>query len=1249
MNNNQTTTVTLNINGKEAEEELSKLKKRAEDLKNTWAKLANEKGIDNKKVREIKKEINETEREIRKMDKSLHDVNNVLNNLESAKPRELQRAMKQLEAALNSSQIQRGSEQWKAYQQQLMRVKTELQNIKAESKETQSWIDRFNDGMNRWQTTIAAAVAAIMGLYQAMLQIRSNAFAKEDAQANLAAITGLDAEDIDWLQKKAVEMATTMDETGLRVRQSSNEIIDAMRLVGANKPELLQDKEGLAAVTKEVLRLSQAATMDLNQATLSLATSLNQFGQGADSAAKYVNALAAGSRFGAADVSNLGKVILRSGVAANMAHIPFEQLVGAAEALAESGLKGERAGTGLKTFLMRLETGAEETRPSVVGLDKALEELAKHAEDAKWMKSKFGMVATNVAVTLAKGADRVKYYTKAVTDTKVAEEQAAIVGATAAAKHAQLSNQLKEIGIDFFNKVGPAILYATRGVANWTRVVIQFLNWASEYKATILVLVGSLAAYNIGLNAVIIKQKLLAFWNGVVLKSFLALKGAMSVSNIFATIGIAAATLIIYLVEMKSKIKEVTLAQKELEDGRRLITEEYAKEEAKIDRLRGMLDKENIARHRKLEIIKELKKLMPDYYAELDKEGHVIRENSKAIKNYLSMKEKQIELKVWEDKHEQLYQKLLQKQLEYRNWIENLNNSTYGTAKKGEQFRKEIQDLKDAIVKVKKEYDKLLNDNNLKIKVEQIDSEETDPLSDSELKKIANLEKQKAQTEAEERKKVLAERYANEEISEREHLEKTLQVDVDMFEKIKGIWKKYLGENTAEYIDAVGDEIKARREMVLKLMEFDNKEKESVEKKTQKEINDIDRLINKYQESTEKLEEDYDRLVAAYLNNQVNDVERYMQAMAFIQKKYAQRWIAEEKEKWAKSRAELNAYMQMFGGSRRNESLNVSSKISDLNIKENSMKNQAALDLEEGVIDEKTYQQQILDIEREFANARKNIWADYYKTIGQMEEKFVSQVSSMLGTIGTLQKANGDLEVARAEKRYDEEIKIAKKKGKDTTKLEEEKEKEINQIKKKYAIKQEKIQIAQALTNVAQSITKTLAEWGWPWGAAFAAMSAAEGAMQVATIRKQTQAQIAGYYDGGYTEGDNYHKAAGIVHQGEFVSNHQAVNNPYLRNVFDLIDQAQKRNTVGSITDEDIALANARRYRGYMNGGYVNPNSISFSPKISVQKDDNYEKLAKAIEMLCDEGIEATVAMTGPKGLVEQNKKYNKLISNKSR
>ena len=269
----------------------------------------------------------------------------------------IQAEMRKLKKEINGMTI--GSEEYVAATRKYRDLQGILAQHKAQlhdiGKEHQSLVSRGVSAFNSLKAGALAAVAAISGIYMKLKDSIEAYSAKEDSQANLKALTGLDDDSISWLTKQAETLSTTMHESGLRVRQSSKEILEAYMLVGSAKPELLSNKEALNAVTVEAMRLAEAAKMDLKAAVDGVTLSLNQYGAGADEAAKYVNVLAAGSKFGAASVESQTASIIKAGVAASTAKVPIEQLVGSIETLAERGIKGETAGTGLKTFFLKLE------------------------------------------------------------------------------------------------------------------------------------------------------------------------------------------------------------------------------------------------------------------------------------------------------------------------------------------------------------------------------------------------------------------------------------------------------------------------------------------------------------------------------------------------------------------------------------------------------------------------------------------------------------------------------------------------------------------------------------------------------------------------------------------------------------------------------------------------------------------------------------------------------------------------------
>lgn len=506
----QVATVEVRVNGEEAKQELKNLETIASGLKKELAD-AYEAG-DTSKIKQVTSELRKTEAQIKTLKKDTTALTEVMNNLDKATPKELRATLTAINRQLNSGHIKRGSAEWKYYQQQAKLVTAELQKIKTEVQETEGWLSRFNNGFAKWGGLLATGAATITGVSMALNTLRNNRDAKESSQAELKALTGLDDSSIQWLTEQAEKLSTTMDESGLRIRQSSDEILQAYMLIGSKKPELLKDKEALNAVTIEAMRLAAAAKIDLKDAVTATTVSLNMYGESADQAARYVNVLAAGSKEGAADVSAQAAAIKNAGVAASGAGVSIEQLQGTIQMLAEKGLEAEPAGTALRKFFLVLQTGPDETNPKVVGLQTALENLNKKSLTAAQIQTMFGEEAYSAATILIDNADKVRQYTEAVTDTNIAMEQAAINSDTNEAKMAQYRNSIKEAGIELMERLNPSLSLLT----GWTTKIIvalpTLIDWFIKYKSIIITSTAAIAAYTITVNASTIATKLYETW-----------------------------------------------------------------------------------------------------------------------------------------------------------------------------------------------------------------------------------------------------------------------------------------------------------------------------------------------------------------------------------------------------------------------------------------------------------------------------------------------------------------------------------------------------------------------------------------------------------------------------------------------------------------------------------------------------------------------------------------------------------------
>lgn len=259
-----------------------------------------------------------------------------------------------------------------------------------------------------------------------------------------------------------------------------------------------------------------------------------------------------------------------------------------------------------------------------------------------------------------------------------------------------------------------------------------------------------------------------------------------------------------------------------------------------------------------------------------------------------------------------------------------------------------------------------------------------------------------------------------------------------------------------------------------------------------------------------------------------------------------------------------------------------------------------------------------------------------------------SSIASMLGSFSSYSQACADAETAKIQQEYDKQIEAAGNNSAKREKLEEERDEKIKKAKNAANKRAMPIEIAQALASTAAAAINAYAsasKVSFVLGPIAAAAATAAGMAQVAIIKKQHEAQSAGYYEGGFTGGTNYRRKAGFVHEGEFVANHNAVNNSAIRPALQLIDLAQRNNTVGSLTAADIT-------RSLNTGG----NAIVSAPVVNVTTDNEalnatinslHDVLGRLNVILSNGRIKASVSIDGEDGVAYNLDKYNKMKGRK--
>ncbi len=535
---------------------------------------------------------------------------------------------------------------------------------------SKSWtMQKLGDAFNRYQALAMGVIATVTGLVLAFRQIVGTFNDFEERLDNLSALTGLAGDDLEWLGEKAKDLSTSTLESGIRVTQSAQEIVDAFTKTGSARPELLKNKEALVAVTEEAIILSNAAKIKLQPAIEGLCMVMNQYNVSASEARRIINVMGAGAKEGAGEIPYLTVGFEKAGTTAKLAGLSIETLTATLETLAPRFSQPEIAGRGLRGMLLRLQVGADDTNPKIVGMGTALENLGKKMLSPKEMLETFGLENIAVAQTLITNVQELKKYEKAVTGTNVAIEQAAINTDNNNSKLAQAKNRLNVMSIELGEKLAPALQISTSGLSYFVKGMSVMIDFFSQNKTVILTLVYSLTTYTIAtklaamwearlnkeklINIVIGKLQALAYnaqfaaialYNaGVALLSgnlavatiqFRAFSAAMAANPIGLILGllVAAGTAMYYY---SGQMTAAQKAQKVLNDVNLEAQKNIVEEKIKLGSLLDIAKNEKLSKEDRLNALNQLIAISPKYLGSLTLETINTEGATSAVKDYI--------------------------------------------------------------------------------------------------------------------------------------------------------------------------------------------------------------------------------------------------------------------------------------------------------------------------------------------------------------------------------------------------------------------------------------------------------------------------------------------------------------------------------------------------------------------------------------------------------------------------------------
>ena len=318
--------------------------------------------------------------------------------------------------------------------------------------------------------------AGVAGVTSALTDAVRTSMDFERSLSGLSALTGATGEDLEFIRRQAISLSSQSE-------LSARDVVEAMKLIGGQRPELLDAADGLAAVTKATITLAEASESPIEDSARALTGALGQFGKGAEYASTFVNVLAAGAKEGAAEIPYLQQAVEKSGSAASSAGLSFEQLVAVIEGVAPRFTRAEEAGTSLRAIFTKLEGQANDKfKPSVVGIHQALDNLAGAELTTAQLTKMFGLENINMARALIDARGNIRQLEGAVTGTHVAEEQARVTTDNLAGAVKELGNAWDAFILSL-NRSDGALASATRWIADLVNEARRLVTSAEQLAA----------------------------------------------------------------------------------------------------------------------------------------------------------------------------------------------------------------------------------------------------------------------------------------------------------------------------------------------------------------------------------------------------------------------------------------------------------------------------------------------------------------------------------------------------------------------------------------------------------------------------------------------------------------------------------------------------------------------------------------------------------------------------------------------
>ena len=484
------------------------------DLENQYKITAKEMGEGSSAAEKLRIQIMNQKSAIAKTEASIDKYSEKLSEMESETGKlnksisDNESKLKGLKKAYADAVLMYGknSQEAKDLASQIEELSGELTQNKNKLKQAEEAADRFDqslvdvdesakkasDGFTVFKGALANLVSqgiskAIEGVKDLARQTFEVGSSFESGMANVGAISGATAGDLERLTEKAQEM-------GAKTKFSATESADAfsyMAMAGWKTEDMLNGIEG-------IMGLAAASGADLATTSDIVTDALTAMGYSAEDAGKLADVMAAASSNANTNVEMMGATFKYAAPIIGALGYEMEDAAVAIGLMANAGIKGEMAGTALRSILTRLSAPPKEcaeameelglsltdSEGNMKSMDEVMGDLRKafdglsETQQTSYAKHIAGQEAMSGLLAIVRAApEDYNRLTKAVENsTGAASNMAKTMTDNVSGDITLLKSKVEGIMIKVFDKASKSIRKAIDGISkaldkiNWNKV-----------------------------------------------------------------------------------------------------------------------------------------------------------------------------------------------------------------------------------------------------------------------------------------------------------------------------------------------------------------------------------------------------------------------------------------------------------------------------------------------------------------------------------------------------------------------------------------------------------------------------------------------------------------------------------------------------------------------------------------------------------------------------------------------------------